>query len=91
MAHSKTVPAASPAARAHFDWYTFLRSALINGFQAYGASLMVIAPASPVEDQDTGSDAAITGPSPRVVEYQPLPALNTLPFAPLAKPAWRNA
>ena len=91
MAHSKTVPAASPAARAHFDWYTFLRSALINGFQAYGASLMVIAPAVPAEAQMSGSAAARTVPSPGVVEYQPVPALNTLPLAPLAKPAWRHA
>jgi hypothetical protein len=42
MAHSTTVPAASNKPATHTDWYTFLRSALIDGLKAYGASLMVV-------------------------------------------------
>ena len=39
MTHSTTSPAIPKS-----DWYTFLRSAFINGLKAYGAALMVHTP-----------------------------------------------
>jgi len=42
MANSTATPAAP--AKLKSDWYTFLRSAFIDGLKAYGAALMVAAP-----------------------------------------------
>ena len=42
MANSTATPAAP--AKLKSDWYTFLRSAFIDGLRAYGAALMVAAP-----------------------------------------------
>ncbi len=88
MAHSTATRKAQ-----QFDWYTFLRSALLNGLQAYGASLMVIHRADPIEAQTT--TAKISAIRKHSVA-QPLPApvlLNApaLPRTPLTTPAWRQA
>jgi len=42
MAYSTTNPTSSKS-----DWYTFLRSAFINGLKAYGASLMTVGAPGP--------------------------------------------
>jgi hypothetical protein len=58
MAHSTTVPAASNKPATHTDWYTFLRSALIDGLKAYGVSMMAGAPWLPVlETWETSSSS----------------------------------
>lgn len=88
MVNSKTIPAASQSATSHSDWYTFLRSAFINGLKAYGASLMTVAVAPyrlPLETWETSttlSELAID--AAQVSKPLPSPAL---PLTSLAKSA----
>jgi hypothetical protein len=90
MAHSTPTPATSSTPAAHTDWYTFLRSAFLNGLKAYGISMMAGAPCLPVlETWETSSSSpkpAIL--APQVAKPQPSPALLNVT---LPSPAWRNA
>ena len=90
MTHSTATGTASQATRTHSDWYTFLRSAFLNGLKAYGISMMAGAPCLPVlETWETSSSSpkpAIL--APQVAKPQPSPALLN---ATLPSPAWRNA
>ena len=67
MAHSTSIPATQQAPKAQSDWYTFLRNAFINGFQAYGAALMVAAPepasSHPVNQETCTPKVGAPGPS----------------------------
>lgn len=60
MAHTAASPATPQS-----DWYTFLRSAFINGLKAYGASVMVIAPADPSTAATIAPDRNNWTPTPQ--------------------------
>jgi hypothetical protein len=72
MAHSAALPASQQTPKAHFDWYTFLRNAFLNGLKAYGASLMTVgvpepsAPCLPASKtwETNPTSAGAPGPSP---------------------------
>jgi hypothetical protein len=91
MAHSIEFSLASQSARAHSDWYTILRSALITGLKSYGASVMVIAPPETIEAQTSIADSAPEICNPPVARPQPAIHIRALSQMQLAKPAWRNA
>ena len=90
MAHYTAIPAASQPTKTHSDWYTFLRSAFINGFKAYGASVMTISPVDHLESQTlpTAPVRNVTVPT-----LEPKPAFDrmALPHSTLPKPAWSRA
>lgn len=68
-----------PRKAQHSDWFTFLRSAFINGLKAYGASLMVGAPClPPLETWENGATSH---------QFARLYSSPSLPQA----PAWRQA
>jgi hypothetical protein len=93
MVHSTKSSAGSQIAKAHSDWYTFLRSAFITGLKAYGASLMVIASPDTTETQISITALTPATHNHPVAKPQPKPAIHmpALPHCPIAKPAWRNA
>jgi hypothetical protein len=91
MVHSTEFPVASQSARAHSDWYTILRSALITGLKSYGASVMVIAPPETIEAQTSIAASASAISNPPVAKPQPAIHVHALSPMQLVKAAWRNA
>jgi hypothetical protein len=98
MAKSAATPKASQPAKENSDWYTFLRSAFLNGLKAYGASLMVVAPEPPLSLPKGPShleilETSMEGPKPAARKH-PLvtpQASPALPHTTVPKPAWSRA